>query len=171
MDSNIKEIAGKADKLVQRLGSRDARQIAKELGIDIIPCGFKTQKGAYKVVLNNRFIFINSNLKSPMDEIVILHEVAHDILHRSEAVQMGGMYEVSLFSNLDMRMEYEANVFAAQIMLPDEELLGYIDMGYDASQIAAAMRTDVNLVAIKLDIMSAKGYKFNKLDNKKDFLK
>ena len=32
------------------------------------------------------------------------------------------------------RMEYEANLFASQISLPDDEILDYIYEGYDAAQ-------------------------------------
>ena len=46
-------------------------------------------------------------------------------------------------------MEYEANMFAAQVALPDEEILEYIYGGYDVGQIARAMCSDINLVALK----------------------
>lgn len=36
-------------------------------------------------------------------------------------------------------MEYEANVFASQVSLDDEEILEYIRYGYDIQQIASAM--------------------------------
>ena len=48
------------------------------------------------------------------------------------------------------RIEYEANVFAAQLMLPDDEITEYIYQGFDVQQIARAMKSDINLVALKV---------------------
>lgn len=49
----------------------------------------------------------------------------------------------------DRAMEYEANMFAAQVALPDEEILEYIMRGCDVAQIAQLMHSDINLVALK----------------------
>lgn len=46
------------------------------------------------------------------------------------------------------RMEYEANVFAAQASLPDDTIIEYIKNGYDIQQIAKAMHSDINLIAL-----------------------
>lgn len=50
-------------------------------------------------------------------------------------------------------MEYEANIFVAQISLPDDEILDYIERGYDVQQIARAMHSNINLVALKADAL------------------
>jgi Zn-dependent peptidase ImmA (M78 family) len=57
-------------------------------------------------------------------------------------------------------MEYEANLFAAQIALPDDEILEYIHNGYDVEQTAQAMCSDVNLVALKVEDLNRRGYAF-----------
>ena len=36
-------------------------------------------------------------------------------------------------------MEYETNVFASQVALPDEDFLELAERGYDTQQIAAAL--------------------------------
>lgn len=51
----------------------------------------------------------------------MLHEIGHDVLHRKEAVKAGGFKEFNIFNMQGSRMEYEANVFASQISLGDEE--------------------------------------------------
>ena len=43
---------------------------------------FAKQKGAYKVIERNRFIFIKKDLHPVMHDIVLLHEIGHDTLHR-----------------------------------------------------------------------------------------
>ena len=68
-------------------------------------------------------------------------------------------------------MEYEANVFASQVSLGDEELLEYIRYGYDIQQIATAMHSDTNLVALKTDALIAQGYCLHHQEYENRFLK
>ena len=132
---------------------------------------FKKQRGAYKVLMRNRFIFIKDDLHPVMERIVMLHEIGHDALHREEAVKAGGFKEFNIFDMRQSRMEYEANIFASQISLPDDEILEYIENGYDIQQIARAMHSDINLVALKTDTLIAQGYRFRHQEYRNQFLK
>lgn len=160
MDIQTLEIVRKANRLTNELGTNDPHKIARELGIEVIPLSFKKQRGAYKVLMRNRFIFIKDDLHPVMERIVMLHEIGHDALHREEAVKAGGFKEFNIFDMRQSRMEYEANIFASQISLPDDEILEYIENGYDIQQIARAMHSDINLVALKTDTLIAQGYRF-----------
>ena len=153
MDIQTLEIVQTANRLVDTLGTRDPHRIARELGIEVVPVDFKRQRGAYKVLMRNRFIFIKNDLHPVMESIVMLHEIGHDVLHRKEAVKAGGFKEFNIFNMQESRMEYEANVFASQVSLDDEEILEYIRYGYDIQQIASAMHSDTNLVALKTDAL------------------
>ncbi len=161
----------KANQLVRRYGTRDPERLAKELDITIMPCAFARQKGVYKVIERNRFIFIKGDLNPVLYQIVLLHEIGHDILHREEAMQTGGFQEFNMFDMSGRRMEYEANLFAAQISLPDKEILEYIWRGYDVEQIAGAMCSDINLVALKIAELNRQGYSFRPQEVRGDFLK
>lgn len=68
-------------------------------------------------------------------------------------------------------MDYEANLFAAQIALPDDDIIEHIYDGLDASQIARAMHSDINLVALKVSELSRRGYSFRTIEYRNDFLK
>lgn len=119
MDIQTLEIVQTANRLVDTLGTRDPHRIARELGIEVVPVDFKRQRGAYKVLMRNRFIFIKNDLHPVMESIVMLHEIGHDVLHRKEAVKAGGFKEFNIFNMQESRMEYEANVFASQVSLDD----------------------------------------------------
>lgn len=67
-------------------------------------------------------------------------------------------------------MEYEANVFAAQISISDDEILKLGKEGYDNQQIAAMLNTDTNLVGYKTEILSYKGIQLNRLAHNNNFL-
>lgn len=171
MDIQTLEIVQTANNLVRDLETRDPHKIARELGIEIIPMNYKRQRGAYKVLLRNRFIFIKNDLHPVMENIVLLHEIGHDVLHRKEAVKAGGFKEFNIFNMQESRMEYEANVFVSQVSLVDEEILEYIRYGYDIQQIARAMHSDTNLVALKTDALIAQGYCLRHQDYENRFLK
>jgi predicted Zn peptidase len=171
LDIQTLEIVQTANNLVRDLGTRDPHKIARELGIEIIPMNYKRQRGAYKVLLRNRFIFIKNDLHPVMENIVLLHEIGHDVLHRKEAVKAGGFKEFNIFNMQESRMEYEANVFVSQVSLDDEEILEYIRYGYDIQQIARAMHSDTNLVALKTDALIAQGYCLRHQDYENRFLK
>ena len=171
MDIQTLEIVQTANNLVRDLGTRDPHKIARELGIEIIPMNYKRQRGAYKVLLRNRFIFIKNDLHPVMENIVLLHEIGHDVRHRKEAVKAGGFKEFNIFNMQESRMEYEANVFVSQVSLVDEEILEYIRYGYDIQQIARAMHSDTNLVALKTDALIAQGYCLRHQDYENRFLK
>lgn len=67
-------------------------------------------------------------------------------------------------------MEYEANLFAAQVMLTDNETTEYIKQGYSIKLIAAAMNTDPNLVALKATNLTRRGLALKIPDFKVNFL-
>lgn len=169
--ANTSEIVRKANHLVKECGTRDPNRIARELGIEVMPCDFKRQKGAYKVILRNRFIFIKQDLHPVMSNIVMLHEIGHDILHKSEAIAAGGFKEFNIFNMQDIRMEYEANIFASQVALDDDEFLELCEKGYDIQQIARALHSDINLVALKSDTLISQGYRLRQQEHTNDFLK
>ncbi len=106
-----------------------------------------------------------------LENIVLLHEIGHDQLHREAAMSNGGFQEFNIFDMSVNRMEYEANVFASQISLPDEDILNYIEKGYDIQQIACVMHSDINLVVLKNDTLISQGYRFRHQDHESDFLK
>lgn len=159
-------IVDKANKLVKKIGSRDPEEIAEQSGIYIMPVAFHKQKGVYKVIERNRFIFIKEDLCPEMRKIVLLHEIGHDMLHRGEAKTF---QEFNIFDMKNNRMEYEANSFAAEIALPDEEILEYIHQSYDIEMIAKCMKSDINLVALKVANFNRRGFDFRLQDSKSNF--
>ena len=156
--------------LVKRCGTRDPYRIAERIGIHIYEEDFGCLKGMYRVILRRRCIFINRNLDEDTHRIVCAHEIGHDRLHRDLA-QGSGLQEFMLY-DMTARPEYEANLVAAAILLPTDEVLDYIySYHYDAAQIARAMRTDVNLVALKIAALREQGYDLRKPEHDSAFLK
>ena len=157
--------------LVRRCGTRDPFRIAQELGIEVLFCDdFGPLKGMYRVIKRNRFIFINKDLSPRMQRIVCAHELGHDQLHRNLA--KGNALQEFMLYDMATKPEYEANIVAAEILLDTDELLEYVyHYGYTSEQIARAMHTDINLVALKIAHLAETGYDLRRIEHRSDFLK
>lgn len=168
---SAEQLALVGSRLVKRCGTRDPFEIAEDIGINVMFCDdFGPLKGMYRVIKRNRFIFINNKLSERMQRIVCAHELGHDQLHRHLA-KTDALQEFMLY---DMRSkpEYEANIVAAEILLDNDELLEYIyQYRYSAEQIARAMHTDINLVALKIAHLNQLGYDLRPMEHKSNFLK
>ena len=127
-----------------------------------LPCGEGTFFSASRSM-------IKAGLHPVTRSIVIAHELGHHILHKDELKKTPSLQEFNLFDMTTSRIEYEANVFAAQMMLPDDEITEYIYQGFDVQQIAHAMKSDINLVALKVAERRSRGYKFREQEYKNKF--
>lgn len=162
-------ITAKADQLVSRYKTRDPFELADELNIHVMyRTNFTVLKGMYKPIKRSRFIFLNANLTPELQRIVCAHELGHDRLHYKLATTEN-LSEISLF-RCGTRHEYEANIFAAQLLLPTDDLLEYIKRGYSVPHIAAVMRTDENLLMMKLEYLRRQGYPIRQLEGVTNFL-
>lgn len=159
------------DKLIRQCDTRDPFLIADQLGIHILfGDDFSPLKGMYRVIKRNRFIFINQNLNEPIQRLVCAHEVAHDQLHRPLGMS-NGLQEFT-FYDMTSQPEYEANIVAADILLDSDEILEYIYIyHFSVDQIARAMYTDPNLVALKIRSLNHKGHSIPEQFYRSDFLK
>ena len=136
-----------AKALAARCATRDPFEIARQLGIEVMHAGSLNRlKGMYCVVKGVRFIILNEKNPPQTGRIVCAHELGHDLLHR-EFAREKILQETTLY-DMGTRMEYEANLFAANLLLEEKTVLDYIAEGFNMEQIAAAMETDSNLVAL-----------------------
>jgi len=145
------------EKLLKRCGTRNPFKIAKELGVHVMwRNDFTELKGMYKVILRNRFIFINGNLDEYEQRVICAHELGHDALHWRLA-SGAALYETTLY-DVKNRIEYEANAFAAGILISDDDVVELIDEGFGESQIAATLGVGVDLLLIKVGEMNRRGF-------------
>ena len=147
-------------KLISRYGTRDPFRICSEKGIEIMyRDDFIGQKGAFSLMLNVPFIFINNYLSDEMKRIVCAHELGHAMLHRKLCRERKNqtIYEYEIF-DIRNSAEYEANIFAANLLIDEKEMNEYMTYhGYDIVQTARAMNLNVNLLLIKQHEMKGTG--------------
>ena len=167
---NREYIQNVANKLIKKFDTRDPFQLCQAIGVEVFYADLGSLKGMYKYLKKNRFAVINENLDPFTKTLVCAHELGHDILHQNLAREVC-LQEFILY-DMKSRPEYEANLFASEILLPDEIILSLACDGYDIEQISKELCTDINLIALKVSSMNTRGYRFNiTLDAKFDFLR
>ena len=166
-----RQLSEVGERLVRRCGTRAPFEIARQLGVEVLFCpDFGSMKGMYRVVKRTRIIFLNRNLTPQMQRIVCAHELGHDQLHRDLA-KTGALQEFMLY-DMTTKPEYEANIVAAEILLDTDEVLDYVyHYGYTSEQIARAMGTDINLVALKVAHLAETNRGLRPVEHRSDFLK
>ncbi len=164
-------IKSEADRLVRAAKSRDPYELAELDGAFVREADLGSLKGMYTVVLGNPFIIINRSLPERTKKIICAHELGHHRLHRELAEGGVHMREFMLYK-MDERPEYEANIFAAYLLLDEKEIQSMAREGMDVRAIAAALHSDVNLVLIMIDEMARAGYDLRAMPRpRSDFLK
>ena len=166
-----KQLSEVGERLVRRCGTRDPFEITRQIGVEVLFCpDFGSMKGMYRVIKRNRFIFLNRDLAPQMQCIFCAHELGHDRLHRNLA-KTGAIQEFMLY-DMTTRPEYEANIVAAEILLDTDAVLDYVyNFGYTSEQIAKAMETDINLVALKVAHLAESNRSLRPIEHRADFLK
>jgi len=148
------------DNVIRRFSTRDPFQIADGLGIAVLYRNdFTELKGMYTVIKRKRFVFLNANLPEQVQTVVCAHELGHDALHRQIAASEA--FREFVLYNMKSMYEYEANTYAAHLLLDDNEIYELAREGCDVVQIAQKMNTDINLVLIKMHKMNREKNQFN----------
>ena len=155
---------------IKKSRTRNPFTIAEDNGIMLIfDSNLNKMKGMYTIIKRNRIIILNDNMPERMQQIVCAHELGHDALHRQFAKD-GGLREFMLY-DMKSRPEYEANMYAADLLLDDEEVMELAKDGYDMQQVAGILNTDINLIGLKMASMNYRGFDLRiGIEPKSDFL-
>lgn len=116
---------------------------------------FATLLGLYTAKMHQRVILLNSRVEGFIRLMVLAHEIGHDQLHRNYA-SCSFLQEETLFFKGD-RIEYEANAFAAHLLIDEKEMMMYLRFGMSVEDAAKNLGVDVNLLLIKLKEMKNMG--------------
>lgn len=132
-------------------GVTDPTMLAEQLGVRVRYFSLGETKGFYVVLDGIPFIAVNRDLPEPLRDIVCAHELGHHLLHRDLAEQ-------TLLSDYDLyrmesRVEREANLFAAFLLIPDEAVVSLRRPEHRNTSIGEAagiFGTTEELLAIRL---------------------
>ena len=154
--NEILRIASLADALCEQYGTHNPFDIAQADGVILRFCPeFQTLRGMYKVILGQRFVFLNGNMKRREARQVLAHELGHDALHREMA--KSSIVQDHFLLDMTLKPEYEANLFATQLLYEDDKVLALLREGKSASEVAALLGAPMPLFELKLLILREKG--------------
>lgn len=157
---SIDYISGVVAKLTQKCGSRNPYDICDDLGIRIRHKDLGMyMKAFYFYQSRIRSIVLNNRISENVQRILVAHELGHDRLHKKIAM-MKGFQEVELFDKTNPT-EFEANIFAAELLIEDDVLLTKLNE-VDSSffSIAQELCVPAPLLDFKFRVMKRKGYGF-----------
>ncbi|MBQ4061382.1 MAG: ImmA/IrrE family metallo-endopeptidase [Christensenellaceae bacterium] len=129
-------------------------EIARGLGINVSLKYLGSLKGLYISFEDEAFIIINSSLNDAERHIAIAHEIGHDRLHK-DACKSASFADSMLF-DAKGKAEFEANLFAAELMIDDKSVL---DSNEDCYSLARRLFVHPQLMLFKLYSMNHRGFK------------
>ncbi len=154
--SEIRRISRLCISLAEKYGTRNPFELADAMGIRVVSCpDFQKLEGMYKVILGERFVFLNGNLRRRRAGEVLAHELGHDVLHR----EMGehSIVQDHFLVDMTLKPEYEANLFAAELLVSQEKLVLLMKSGATLEEAAKKLKVHPVLVELKLRILEETG--------------
>lgn len=137
----MRDIKGEAAALMRKYGTSDPFDLCESLGIKIAYEDLGSLLGAYQRSCRMQYIYINSSLDEIRARQTCAHELGHARLHSKENVFF--MCTSTFF--VTGKNEREANIFAAELLVPDVNLTP----GATIQEIAAEYGVSQELVVLK----------------------
>lgn len=102
-------------KLAEKYQTRDPERIAREKGIKVIYLPFRSIYGISLRLGRYKLIGVKADLPRRAQKLVVGHELAHFVLHPK-----GSFFFVLTNTLFYSKEEYQANMFAAALMLGED---------------------------------------------------
>lgn len=165
------------DRLVTKYGTRDPYDLCDAMHIVLYRKDMqKKLKGFFFYHSRQKSIVVDSNVNEILEKILVAHELGHAVLHK-ETAMMRGFQEQEVFEGTAKPMEYEANLFAAELLLEDKEVLDLLKEK-TFFETAGALNVPAAFLDFKLVLLQARGKGFGGISpaaapigTKADFLK
>lgn len=121
-------------------------------------------KGFFVSYCRSKAITLRDNMSEALSRVVCAHELGHAVLHPNDADVYG--------RGISDTKEREANLFAAEFLLDDDEVLALLKE-LDLYALAGRLNVPGEIVSMKLEMMRHKGTYTGPipLDLRADFMK
>jgi Zn-dependent peptidase ImmA (M78 family) len=154
---SVSHIVTVVEGLLRTYQTRDPYELCDALGIRIRLKDLGTDIKAYYFYQSRiRNIVLNNRVSEIVRRILAAHELGHDRLHR-EIAFLKGFQEIELF-DMTLPAEYEANLFAAELLIDDQELLERLnDNSKSFFSVAKELNIPADLLDFKFRVLKHKG--------------
>lgn len=101
-------------------------------------------------------IVLNAALPEDLLPVVLAHEIGHSVLHK-ELAALRGSHDFDLFGMKD-QYEFEANVFAAELLLENDQVLEVLNQDVTFFGAAQLLCVPPELLDFKFRVLKHQGY-------------
>ncbi len=141
---------------VKVYGTRDAEKIFTMRGAEIKKEGLPGISGIISINDGVLTVYPPESTFKNMRKVCMAHMLGHLILHREELC--GGVcFEDSFFIKNGSHFEKEADIFASEMLITDEEIKNLERLGFTEGQIACALGSLRILAGCKIYSMRCRG--------------
>lgn len=145
------------EKLCQKHQTRDPFELLSALNVVVTESfQFKHLKGFCFLHCRTTYVVINGNLTDSEKRIVAAHELGHIVLHKDH-LKLAPMKD-SILYDMTGKLEYQANSFAADLLIPDAEIRSLLredEMDYFTA--CHCLDTAPDLISFKLFNLMKRG--------------
>ena len=138
---DIKKIV---NSLVKKHKTRDPFEIMKGMNVSLGPVPLEGVRGFYQYFQRNNIIYIDDSLPEHEQILVCAHELGHMLLHK----KANALFMDTYTGFNTTKYEMEADLFAMELLVPDEIFLEYQEFTTD--QIARALGYNEELIKLRL---------------------
>lgn len=148
------------ERLIRRYGTRDPFELLDSLNVVVkFSTAFSRDglKGFCTIMNRTRYVVINASLRSEEQRVVAGHEAGHIVVH-ADNLKIGTFRDNDIYLATG-KMEREANIFAADFLISDDEVMEHM-RSCDANffNVARALCIPPPFFAFKLYSMVERGY-------------
>lgn len=171
---SIEFISKEVAQVIQKYQESDPWRLAQAMGIIVgySPMGTneKSCKGFFLYQSRKMHITLNSDLSKPLQRIILAHEIGHAVLH-CDVAKVKAFHDFSIYDSTN-QYEYEANLFAADYLLRDVDVVVRQQDAHCFFTIAQIREVPPELLDFKLRILRHNGVLYESpIVAKSDFLK
>lgn len=140
------DIKARVNRLVRFYKTRDPFEMIKGMNIILVNYPLEGVRGFYQYFQRNNIIYLDEKLSDSERRFVLAHELGHMILHKkSNAIFMDTRTQFNT-----SKYEQEANLFAMELLLPDQTITDYVANGLTIDQISRITGYYKSLVELRL---------------------
>ena len=161
MINSFDMICEESQKLKNKYGESDPFRLCRDMGISVMyksmGTGSEACKGFFLAQSRIRSITINDDLSQNLQRIICSHELGHAVIHR-KCTGIKAFHDFALFDTASI-YEYEANIFAAELLLEDDDVLEVLNEDMSFFQAASELYVPAEILDFKFRTLKWKGYK------------
>ena len=130
---------GIVKRLCRKYDTRDPFELVDALGIVLVKAPLTDNvRGFYRFFQRRRIIVVNANLPWEEQRLVCAHELGHAVLHKN----VNAMFLNQCTFLVTDRYESEANQFAADLLISDEDVALYKELSVQQLQLLTGFDED-----------------------------